>query len=433
MATRKLIELDDAHGRSTATAEFLLHLHRSSELLRSDRTEDARHAIEQAFDAQPEDPSGQATLALVYFKLGLYPHALAIYRRLVAAHPGDPVLRLNLALACFKTGQADEAKSELERAVAIAPDYRKAHGYLGLAYQRLGDFTRAREAVGRAGANHLAERMARFIEPDRDALAEPPDAIPVPPIADPPEPPIEPPVAPEDAGPAPTAPATETGLPLLTPVDLARAEGLSEPVPLAELTTNTRLDEPLSGRFLVSDSGYLLVNVADRVFSRLGGLHFSSNEGLSRSPLSRHKRGGPSTEGFGGSDDPVFDIEGAGRLGFHPGDGVFSAVRLSGEISYVREELVFAFDPELDFDHGSLPSGDSPLVHFRGHGSIVFRSPVPPHSLEVTPDRGVVIPADGLIGWFGRLLPRRAEGGPFDPGLDALEFVGEGILLFYLV
>jgi len=176
-----------------------------------------------------------------------------------------------------------------------------------------------------------------------------------------------------------------------------------------------------------------LVNVADRVCARLDGLHFCSSDGLSYRPLSRRKRGLSSRDHLGGADEPIFDIEGSGRLGYHPRDGVFSSVSLDGEIAYVREDMLFAFDPDLSYENGRLPGSASPLVHFRGRGAIVFRSPVPPHSLEVTPDRGVVIPAQGLVGWFGRMLPRKAPDGPFDTGLEPLELVGEGVLLFCLI
>lgn len=433
MARRKLIELDDTFGRSATTEEFLLHLHRSSELLRTERAADARTAIEMAFDAQPKDPTGQASMALVYFKLGLYPRAIAIYEKLVATHPDDPVIRLNLALVYFKTGQTPRARDELERVVQIAPDYRKAHGYLGLAYQRLGDFERAREAFGKAGVDHLAKRMAKFVEPDVGLRAEDLDISPesstgaLPAVEDPQD---------QDAG-RRDAPITETGAMLFSPqapVDLAPyTSGLSEPLPVADLTSSTRLTEPLTGRFLVSDSGYLLVNVSDRVCSRLEGLHFCSSDGLSYRPLARRKRGLPSREHFGGTDEPVFEIEGSGRLGYHPRDGVFSAVSLDDEIAYVCEELVFAFDPDLTYENGRLPGGAIPLAHFRGRGAIVLRTPVPPHSLEVTPDRGVVIPSKGLVGWFGRMLPRKAAPGPFDPELDPLELIGEGVLLFCLL
>jgi hypothetical protein len=434
MTRRKLIELDDTYGRSVTTEEFLLHLHRSSELLRTERTEDARNAIEMAFDAQPKDPNGQASMALVYFKLGLYPRAIAIYEKLVAALPDDPVIRLNLALVYFKTGQTRRARDELERVVQIQPDYRKAYGYLGLACQRLGDFERAHEAFGKAGAAHLADRMARFVEPDKHPL--PAGLEEVPPSESPERTPVE--IRSDDDTPEqpdePTSEPTEMLFGAQAPLDLAPlTSGLSEPLPVSELTGSTRLLEPLTGRFLVSDSGFLLINVNERVHTRLDGLHFCSSDGLSYQPLVRRKRGLPSREHFGGADEPVFEVEGAGRLGYHPRDGVFSAVSLDDEIAYVREQMVFAFDPDLTYENGRLPGSATPLVHFRGRGAIVLHTPVPPHSLEVTPDRGVVIPSQGLVGWFGRMLPRKAAPGPFDPDLDPLQLVGEGVLLFCLI
>jgi len=419
-----LIELDDALGRSMATEEFLLLLHRSSELLRDDRSEEARNYLEEAFDAQPGDHSGQAALALVYFKLGLYPRALAIYSRLLDDHRDDPVLRLNLALVYFKTGQTTEARDQLEEVVRIAPEYRKAHGYLGLARQRLGDWAGAREAFSRAGADHMADRMARFVEPDENDGPRY--------SSQPPPPPQEG----EAAGPPETAERFQSVAPpptATTPFSLERISGgLREPVPVSEIMSSARLPEPLAGRFLVSESGYLLVDVASRVYARLRGLHFCSSEGLSYAPLKRRERGRAMDEYFGGEGDPVFEIEGGGRLGFHPGEGIFNAVSIDGEHGYAREDLIFALDPKLTFDHGRIPGGDISLVHLRGRGSIVLHSPHPLQALEVTPDRGVVIPSAELVGWFGRLLPRPARVDPFDPSLDTLEFTGEGILLFCL-
>jgi uncharacterized protein (AIM24 family) len=394
MTRRKLIELDDAHGRTAVTEEFLLHLHRSSDLLQSDRAQDARDAIEQAFEAQPEDPSGQATLALVYFKLGLYPRAIAIYRKLIARHPRDPVLLLNLALVYFKTGQTEAARDALERVVAIEPGYHKAFGYLGLAHQRLGDFARAREAFAKAGADHLAARMARFVEPDPQTM-----------------------VAANDSG-EPT-PSTDV-------------DQLPAPPSVGELAQSTRLSEPAAGQFLIDDTGYLLVDVVDRVFTRLVGLHFSSSSGLSYQVATRQQRAGDAADPFGGQEQPVYRVDGTGRLGFRPRDGVFSGVTLEGETAHVREEMVFAFDASLEFENGLLPGSATPIVNFQGRGSIVLQSEVLPHSLEVTPDRGVVVPTSGLIGWFGRMFPRQATEGPFDRSQDALEFVGEGILLIRL-
>jgi hypothetical protein len=47
-------------------------------------------------------------------------------------------------------------------------------------------------------------------------------------------------------------------------------------------------------------------------------------------------------------------------------------------------------------------------------------------------ERGVLLPARHVVGWFGRLLPRAATATPFETGTPALEIVGEGVVLFCL-
>lgn len=422
MRHKKLIELDDAQGRAAVTERFLARLHRSSELLLSDKAADARRLLDEAFEAQSTDPSGQATLALVYFKLGLYPRALAMYQKLAIEYPDDPVLHLNLALVLFKTGQTAEARDTLMSVVEMAPDYRKAYGYLGLAHQRLGEFEAAMEAFRIAGAHHMAERMARFVEParetDPDSAAALADDVPsIPP----------PPSHPERER------SRDSKLPppsVTSPISLAApARSTMEPLPVSELVDQTRLGEPFDGRFLINDSGYLLMSVADRIYSRLHGIHFCSSEGLSYRRLM--KNGGEEMEGFAGPG-PMYEIEGSGRLGFHPKDEVFSAVFLEDEVAYVREDMLFAFEPELKFKVGKMPDDIAPLVLVRGRGAVVIRSPLPLTSLEVTPDRGVLIPADGLVGWTGRLLPRKTSGDPFEEGVEIVELTGEGAVLFGL-
>jgi hypothetical protein len=399
---RHRIELDDAQARATVTEEFLLHLHRSTDLLRANRPEDARRTLDEAFEAQADDPSGQSTLALVYFKLGLYPRALALYRKLVDVHPDDPVLALNLALVLFKTGQTAEARDVLERVVALAPDYRKAHGYLGLACQRLGDYRRAYEAFKRGGVEHMAERMGRFVDPDDDPGAD-------------------------------SGTADPDRLPTIPPAPLKGGHAAAtEPVSVRDLLEEAKLYAPLTGRFLVTPSGYLIVDVAGCVRARLEGLHFCASSGLVYRALKKRRRGGGGDDDFRGEDGKIFEIEGKGRLGFHPRDGEFVAVALDGEAAYLREEHLFAFDPELGYENGQLPGSDIALVSLRGRGDVVFKSPRRPHALEITPDAGVIVPAGGLVGWFGRIIPRAVRGGPFDPALNALELSGEGVLLFCL-
>ncbi len=429
MDRKKLIELDDAHGRSTVTEQFLLNLHRSSELLKTDQADDARQVLEEAFHSKKDDPSGQATLALVYFKLGLYPRALSLYQKLIVDYPQDPVLMLNLALVHLKLGQTIEAKDILEDLISRHSGYRKAHGYLGLAYQKLGDYKSAFNAFKIGGVDHMAERMSRFIEPEEEIHNDEESS------EDSDTPSIPPP--PSEAATRQSKSKQDVFVSdvfVATPPFPLRGEdeGVSEPIPISELVRETQLDEALEGRFLISKSGYLLTNVSGKVFAKLEGLHFCSSEGLSYKSLKRRKRGSETNDTFGQSQSPVYDIEGSGRLGFHPRTGVFSGVSLDNDIAYLKEDMIFAFDPELDFENGNLPGGKENVVHFRGRGSVIFRTPKIPNSLQVTPDKGVIIPSGGLVGWFGQLLPRVTQGGPFDTTMNALEFTGEGTLLFCL-
>ena len=426
--SRRLIELDDTGAWAVTTEEFLAQIHRSSELLREDKGEEARKLLENAFESRMNDPAGQSTLGLVYFKLGIYPRALAIYSRLVQEYPSEPTLRLNLGLAYLKTGQTELAARELEAAVGLVPNYRKAHGYLGLAYQRLGDWFGAKRAFEKAGAKHLAERMARFVKPD--------------------------PSEPESDAPAcghldlayeATEESTDQsrssfpGFMSEFPFSMAAPSSLlhksrrpMEPVSVAELTAKSKLPEPLGSPFLISEAGYLVMDVQERAVSRLDGLHFLSAAHLSYEPLCRRYRGKECDEVFGPDDRPMYEIRGNGRLGFHPRGGVFSAVSLSGETIFVREEYLFAVDPALSYENGKIPGEGSMLVHLNGTGAVVLRTPTAPAALEVTPSSGVIVPAVELVGWFGRLLPKKASALPFAPDINLLELVGEGAVLFCL-
>ena len=64
--------------REVASEEFLFHLYRGAELLQDARVHEAKEELEAALDLQPRDPKGQDLLAVVYFRLGLYPRAIQI-------------------------------------------------------------------------------------------------------------------------------------------------------------------------------------------------------------------------------------------------------------------------------------------------------------------------------------------------------------------
>ncbi len=157
---------DDASPPSSqdlANDDFLFHLYRGSELLLDNRVHEAKQELEQALGLQPRDAKGQDLLAIVYFRLGLYPRAIAIYERLVEAHPETTTPRINLALCYLKTGQPQAARMELERVLERNPEHARAWGYLGLAFQRLGDIERAVYAFQMGGHEGMARRLAETI------------------------------------------------------------------------------------------------------------------------------------------------------------------------------------------------------------------------------------------------------------------------------
>lgn len=146
--------------RDVASEDFLFHLYRGSELLQDNRVHEAKEELEHALTLQPRDPKGQDLLAVVYFRIGLYPRAIQIYEQLKRDNPRDPSLKLNLALCYLKTGQGQAARAELEDVVRLHPAHKRAWGYLGLAYERMGDTQKAQAAFERGGHTQMARRLA---------------------------------------------------------------------------------------------------------------------------------------------------------------------------------------------------------------------------------------------------------------------------------
>ncbi len=156
---------------ATANEDFLFHLYRGSELLQDNRAHEAKEELERALHLQPHDAKGQDLLAVVYFRLGLYPRAISIYEQLRRTSPRDPALLLNLALCYLKTGQPSLARRDLEQLLVLNPSHARGWGYLGLACERLGDLKEAQRAFGQGGHSQMARRMA-----ERRSSMSPPNA-----------------------------------------------------------------------------------------------------------------------------------------------------------------------------------------------------------------------------------------------------------------
>src|SRR5271169_1451331 len=107
---RLLASMPTESTREVSQEDFLFHLYRGSELLQENRVLEAKEELEFALTMQPLDAKGQDLLGAVYFRLGLYPHAIQIYEALVKQFPKDTSIKTNLALCYLKTGQAALAR-----------------------------------------------------------------------------------------------------------------------------------------------------------------------------------------------------------------------------------------------------------------------------------------------------------------------------------
>jgi len=210
------------------------------------------------------------------------------------------------------------------------------------------------------------------------------------------------------------------------------AAGSAPPLALSQLATDELVrpddgDHPLE----VSASGALVVRVADRVMTRLDGVHVTGGD-LVFEPAQRRSRGHQTDEKFDYGGAPLHSVSGRGYLIALPGDRVFAAVTLDDDIFYLREDLVFAFQASLRWENGNVPGlrGRLPVVQFRGDGAVALRSGKPLVRIKL-PAQGVVfVDASRLAGWIGRVIPRAVvppAGGPM--GEVCVECTGEGVVL----
>ncbi|MBX3227144.1 MAG: tetratricopeptide repeat protein [Labilithrix sp.] len=166
---------DSDQPNDSSNEDFLFHLYRGSELLQDNRVHEAKEELERALHLQPRDSKGQDLIAVVYFRLGLYPRAIQIYEALRRRNANDTSLLLNLALCYLKTGQPQLARRDLEQLLSLNPGHSRAWGYLGLACERLGDLAQAERAFEQGGHAQMAKRMAARRE---EAIGHAPPAAP---------------------------------------------------------------------------------------------------------------------------------------------------------------------------------------------------------------------------------------------------------------
>jgi hypothetical protein len=471
------------------TEDFLFHLYRGSELLQDNRVHEAKDELEQALKLQPRDAKGQDLLAVVYFRLGLYPRSIEIYEELIQEYPREAALAQNLSLCYLKTGQPEKARTLLETLVMSQPEHLRAWAYLGLVHERLGDYQKARAAFERGQQPGMARRMddllssavparslsvpppeplARFSEPPPESrpnaesfsdLEREVTLVGIQPVArstnapssidDQPDIPLSPfPSRVPNAGrngpsfgpgaetgseslPIVPVPSISVGSPMLrTPVPRSTA---GDALPLARLARELLLPFPSAPGLVLHQNGLVLVRVEKGFVTRLSQIQLLAAEGapFKTSPLQRRMRNRTLDEPLGGAETPLVALAGAGCLALAPGEsGRLWPFRMDGDFLFVREDVLAGFEDTVSYENGRLAAFEGEavaLVQLRGKGGVVLRSQGPVCSIDIKADRSAILARETVMGWAGRLLPRELSPEEAPGGsLRLISFAGEG-------
>lgn len=458
-----MVEVGESERRRAAEAvaigeplpydeDFLYHLSRGSELLIENRVVEAKDELERALGFQPKDHKGQDLLAGVYFRLGVYPRAIELWSALVVTHD-DVSLRVNLGLALLKTGQSALALEHLARALAKDPQHERAWRYVGLAEWRVGNLDRAREAFLRGGQASMARRMEELLGSARTAVStassdaavtaiEAENAAAVRALAgDAIQKLAEPDPGLEVAGVTPPDSEAEAAArPRRTTSQWKVVEQGMETVPRA-IVVDTRpavvgaaLSSVIRDRSIVDvgaaalrvvPGGALCLRADGAVIGRKSGLR-AVRGAVPTEPIARPTRN-RRDDGVLGDGDPMVRWAGPSVALFGPPTGEhFMVLRLEGDIVYLVERHVFAFDEALAYD-GARLAGESGLhlLQLRGHGTVAVRLERPWSAMPVEGTDARVLES-ALLGWLGRLFPSEIEG---EAGRGHVRFRGEGTLL----
>jgi putative PEP-CTERM system TPR-repeat lipoprotein len=89
------------------------------------RLDDALKLATVAQD-QLKRPEAEDTLGWVYYRKGLWQHAIASFERAIAKAPANPVYQYHLGLAHLKEGNDSQGRAALKRALALKSDFNGA-------------------------------------------------------------------------------------------------------------------------------------------------------------------------------------------------------------------------------------------------------------------------------------------------------------------
>jgi hypothetical protein len=423
--------------------EFLFHLYRGSELLNENAVDEAKAELERALALQPRDSEGQSLLGVVYFRLGMYPMAIEIFEQLERSCPQEITPKINLALCYLKTGQGEAARDRLEQVVHRSPKHKRAWGYLGLVYQRFGEFEKARVAFDKAGHPKLAERMANLVS---QLEAESQEDLPEIDTTEhaPARPTLRPSLGPSLRAPSESIPGPEVAAPASVPplravissgeLPLAGSTRLGLPEPITRVVREAELIFPENPKIALHRDGSVLVRVDTSFAVRPQWIALSSHQRVPFVTQALKRRFGHTTssEPLGGAA-PIVSLVGAGRLlvSPHP-DTRLLLFNVDRDPVYLRENHLIGFQPQVSYESGQLDPrrpGDA-ITKLSGAGAVVIHTRGRLGSVPVTPEAPVCVRANQLLGWTGQLLPRLIPQPEAPAALtDMVGFSGHGAVL----
>jgi uncharacterized protein (AIM24 family) len=427
---------------------FLDHLSSAAEMVGARRFREAEVEVLRGLSITPSDLRALKLLALVRFKLGRLEEARAVCREIVATVPRDAGVRLKLGLIALKLERIEEAVHELELATRLAPDDLRAWNYLGFAYARRGDRTRAAAAFRRAGQETLASQaeQAHATSSNGNPAAATHTRVDG-----------------NGSGPVSAVRGSEsaqrppTGSGALSSLDAAF--DLSAPLDVREPRTDSdRLFSAArngTGSIPVSPLiGYAVSHLAppnDQSAWVGGTARWALGEGVfvrddaavactggpQWETANRRVRGRITSERLGADDHPFFRVHSGGEIFIGAPFGRLVPLRLEDDILYIRQDRVLAFEANLSWEHGQIPRAGLQILQFRGRGLVAIGVHNEPGVVKVTPDQPVFASSHHLLGWIGRVVARGAgqasstsagpspsEGAPF-----GITCEGEGVVL----
>jgi uncharacterized protein (AIM24 family) len=391
----------------TAAAEmpdgrFLDHLSSAADMVAARRFREGEVEILHALSISPADARALKLLTLVRFKLGRWQEAHTLCRELAAAMPGDADIRMKLGLIALKLDRVDESARELELSTRLAPDEPRAWSYLGFVYARRGEPARAAAAFRRAGQD------ARAAEVEQRAGATPLPSASLTPLGSIPATVFE--------------PTSDRSGPLGAGGQRTDPDGLLPKSPsgkgaifLAPLVAHAVSRLMSAAEQPASVGATARLAIGDEVFVRVDAVVACS--GAARWEPAKRRSQGRATEerlggGSGATDAERFcRLTGQGEVLVAAPAGRLVPLRLEGDILYVLEDRVLAFEGTLSWEYGRIPRAAVPMVQFRGRGLVAIRVDGELDAVRVTPECSAFVSAPHLLGWTGRVVARGTGGG----------------------